>query len=113
MTIDRYRFGEMVVDGKRYRRDLIVTENDVVDSWWREQGHRLCLQDLESVLDQPPDLLVVGQGDPGLMEVPEEVCAALRARGMDVVVAPTREAVALFNAAAERCKVVGAFHLTC
>lgn len=113
MRIDGYRFGEMIVDGKRFHRDLILTGKTVLDSWWREEGHRLRLEDLGAVLDDPPDLLVVGQGDPGLMEVPEEVRTALRALGIDVVVAPTSRAIALFNAAAGRRKVAGAFHLTC
>jgi hypothetical protein len=113
VRIERYRFGEMIISGKRYHRDLIVMGETVLDSWWREEGHRLHLEDLQPVLDDPPHMLVVGQGDPGLMEVSEEVRAALRARGLDVVVAPTRDAVTLFNAADGRCKVAGAFHLTC
>jgi hypothetical protein len=113
VRIDSYRFGEMTVDGKCYHHDLIVTEQAVFDSWWRKEGHALCLEDIKWLLDEPPDLLVVGQGDPGLMIVPDEVRAALRDRGMEVVVAPTLVAVGLFNTAAGTRKVAGAFHLTC
>ncbi len=103
----------MVINGQHYRDDLILTEGSVVDSWWRIRGHSLCLEDLQPVLEDPPEVLVVGQGDPGLMEVPEELADALRARGIEVMAAPTREAVRLFNSLAGRRKTAGAFHLTC
>jgi hypothetical protein len=113
LRIDGYRFGEIIIGGKRYHRDLMVKGEAVLDSWWREEGHTVRMEDLLPLLDDPPDMLVVGQGDPGLMEVPEEVRDALRAKGIAVSVAPTRDAVTQFNAAADRCKVAGAFHLTC
>jgi hypothetical protein len=113
VRIQSYRFGEMVLDGKRYGRDLVVVGDRVYDSWWRKEGHRLCLEDLGPVLDDPPEVLIVGQGDPGLMQVPAEVIQALEARGIHVQAAPTAEAVHLFNSMVGKHSVAAAFHLTC
>jgi len=48
------------------------------------------------------------------MTVPDALLAELRARGIEVDVATTREAWRTYNKLAEEGKkVVGAFHLTC
>jgi hypothetical protein len=113
LRIQHYRFGQLTLDGETYLRDLMVTADAVHDSWWRREGHKLCLEDLVPILKDPPEVLVIGQGDPGLMRVPDDVLRALEARGIEVVAAPTNEAVAVFNRLAGQRKVAGAFHLTC
>ena len=34
--IESYSFGEVVIDGKRYRSDVIVFPDRVKPNWWRE-----------------------------------------------------------------------------
>lgn len=114
MKIDSYQFGQMVVGGVTYRSDLIVFENHIVDSWWRKKGHEIQLEDLEEVLKQEePDVLVVGKGDPGYMNVKPETLDALESRGIEVIALPTKEAWKKYNALRESRNAVGAFHLTC
>ena len=47
--IEGYRFGNIRVDGTEQTRDVIVLPERVVTNWWRADGHRLVLADLEDV----------------------------------------------------------------
>jgi len=112
--IDTYQFGQVVVDGTRYDADVIVFPGHVQANWWRREGHRLDVEDLESVLQFGPDVLVVGTGSFGAMDVPASTLDALRSRGIGVVWLPTAEACNRFNALlAEGRRAVAALHLTC
>lgn len=115
MRISAYDFGRMTVDGRDYGSDLIIHAGRVHDSWWREEGHRLDLNDLDRLWDEPPAILVVGTGFYGRMMVPPETRDAISARGIEIRTAKTAEAVALFNtlSASPDSRVDGAFHLTC
>ena len=111
--IDAYEFGRIVIGGEEYRADVVVYPDRVDASWWRAEGHSLCMADLEAALAGGPEVLVVGQGASGLMRVPGEVRQALRARGVELFAASTAEAVEKYNALAGTKRVVAALHLTC
>lgn len=111
--IDSYSFGSVTVDGKTYKSDLIIYPDRVDSSWWRREGHALCLEDLEEVLRHKPEVLVIGQGKPGLMKVRPELSERLRQQGIEVFAAPTTRAVRRYNELCGRKKVVAALHLTC
>ena len=112
--IDSYKFGQIVVDGRTYRRDLIIFPGQVQADWWRVQGHQLAVADLETVLAQPPEVLVVGTGTFGRVKVLTETEQALAEQGVELVARPTKAACKHYNelAAAGR-HVVAALHLTC
>ena len=112
--IEDYSFGRIVIDGKTYRQDVIVYPDRVKSDWWRREGHSLCLEDLEEVLRDPPEVLVVGTGYLGLMRVPREVREKLEEMGIRVVVEKTGKAYRTFNKLlSEGRRVVAALHLTC
>ena len=111
--IDSYSFGSITVNGKRYGSDVIIYPQRVDSSWWRKQGHNLCMEDLEEVLRYQPEVLVIGQGKPGLMKVTAEIVEQLNQRGIQVHTAPTAKAVKLYNQLSPGKKVVAALHLTC
>jgi hypothetical protein len=110
--IEGYEFGRVTVDGREEAKDVIVLPDRVVRGWWRREGHGLVLEDLAEVLDELPERLLVGTGahaqlrpDPGALE-------ALRARGIEVDVLPTGEAVARYGELDPR-RTAAALHLTC
>jgi hypothetical protein len=114
--IDSYEFGVIVINGKKYTRDVIVFPEKVVDGWWRRKGHELCLEDLQEVFRHEPKLevLVVGTGYYGLVKTSPEVKNALKSQGIEFTAQPTREACQTFNKFLKSNKrVAGAFHLTC
>lgn len=111
--IQDYQFGRMVVDGEPHTRDLILLPDRVVANWWRKEGHQLDVEDLREVLDADPEVLVVGTGAYGLVQVPEETCQAVETAGIQLRAARTGKAWRMYNDLRERRRTAGAFHLTC
>ncbi len=114
MEIDHYTFGRIGIGGRDYDADVIIFPDHVQERWWRREGHRLAQEDLETVLADAPQMLVIGTGYYGRMQVPEETIESLRAAGVEVRVAKTGEAVAEFSRLQRECaRIVAALHLTC
>lgn len=113
MKIIACSFGKITIDGETFNSDVIIYPNRVQASWWRKEGHRLQVADLTEVIDERPEVLIIGTGHNGLMEVPEETLHVLRQEGIEIHVEKTTRAVELFNHMPEDKKVMAALHLTC
>jgi len=114
MKIEEYKFGCMVVDGKTFTRDLIICRDKIIENWWRKEGHKLAVADIEDVLQkQEPEILIVGKGKFGLMKVLPETKEFLNTLGIQLIAMNTSEAVKEYNQLSDEKNVVGAFHLTC
>jgi hypothetical protein len=111
--IEDYQFGQVTVDGQRYTNDLIVYPDHVQANWWRREGHRLAPEDLGEVLEQPPEVLVVGQGSLGMLAVPEATRARLQEAGIEIIAAQTGQACETYNEVCQEKRAVLALHLTC
>jgi hypothetical protein len=111
--IDSYHFGQVVIDGYSHRRDVIVYPGHVEGGWWREEGHSLSPADLWEVLQMCPEVLVIGQGAAGRMDVPDETVRVLEAAGIEVIAEPTSQACESYNRLRQTRRVVAALHLTC
>jgi hypothetical protein len=111
--IDSYDFGEIVIDGKRYTSDVIIYPDRVRDQWWRKDGHRLSVDDLDDVLHSDPEAVVVGIGNPGLMRILPETEKLIKSKGIKLIVQPTREACQTYNSICSSRKAVALLHLTC
>jgi len=113
-VINSYDFGRIIVDGQRYTSDVIVLPDRVKDSWWRREGHRLHIEDIERVIQkEKPDVLVVGTGYSGLMRVLPETEKYLKSNGIELIAQSTREACETFNRLVKSKRVMAALHLTC
>jgi hypothetical protein len=110
-----YKFGEMIVNGKKYRNDIIVDSRKgvIIPRWWREEGHYLQKKDIEKVITKEIEVIVIGTGESGMMKVAEEVKEWFSTIGKKVIIKPTEEARKLYNKLSNTNKVIGMFHLTC
>lgn len=114
MKIDHYSFGRIGIGGRDFDADVIIFPDRVQERWWRGEGHRLSPQDLETVLYDKPQLLVIGTGYYGRMQVPQDTLASLRAKGVEVKALKTGDAVKEFNRLQQDyARIVAALHLTC
>jgi hypothetical protein len=109
-VIETYTFGKIVIRGKVYTTDVIITQGKV-HSWWRNQGHVLNPEDLILVVEDNPDTLVVGTGAHGALQIPEKSRKFLQERGISLIAEKTGTAIDIFNSLPE--KKVAALHLTC
>jgi hypothetical protein len=113
--IESYVSGRnMRVAGKTYTTDLKIIGDTVKDNWWRREGHRLLSDDMVDILESRPDVLVIGTGYAGNLEIPANLRRYLAERGVRLLSERTAEAVELFNRhRAQEENVAGVFHLTC
>lgn len=113
MHIDNYDFGHIVIDGTSYRQDLLIWPGNLKADWWRRRSHLLQMEDLPEALNANPEVLVVGKGESGHMEVDQELAAYLKDQGIELVAVPTREACRIINSLAGKRRFAAALHLTC
>jgi hypothetical protein len=113
MTL-QYKEKCMSADGKKYCQDLKIFGNEVYGNWWRKEGHRVDGGDLKDLLSANPDIMIIGMGYAGFMEVPASLRSALKDRNIELIAGTTPEAVKAFNSIQSKGKkIAGAFHLTC
>ena len=111
--IDSYRFGQIVINDKSYTSDVIIFPDRVQSNWRRDDSHRLTLKDVAGLMDENPEILLVGTGAPGLMSVLPEVEREAESRHIQLIVQPTSEACDIYNQLSRTQRVVAALHLTC
>jgi hypothetical protein len=111
--IESYHFGEIVIDGRRYSNDVIIYPDRIEGQWWRQEGHSLLPSDVWEIMQEPPEVLVIGQGSVGRMDVPAETRHRFQEAGIEVIVEPTAQACKTYNRLRGKCQVVAALHLTC
>ncbi len=113
MKAEAYSFGRITIDGKTYTSDVIIYPDRIDSSWWRKEGHLLQMDDLSDVIQEKPNVLIVGKGYSGVMNVPEETIKALSEKNIEVYVERTSKAIELYNEMEKDKKIIAAFHLTC
>jgi len=84
---------------------------------WNETGTRhdpgIQPADVEELLENGAEVIVLSRGMAQALKTSPETLGYLEERGVEVHVAETREAVALYNELAESRPVGGLFHSTC
>ncbi|MCF8090104.1 MAG: Mth938-like domain-containing protein [Desulfotignum sp.] len=113
--IDAYSFGKMIVNGKEFRKDLIILpDGSVLSPWTRKSCHRLTMEDLRPVLDSDAEILVIGTGKPGLMRPHATLVKNIQEKGITAMVMSSKRAAEKYNDLSGTSDVVAAcFHLTC
>jgi len=112
--IEHYKFGNMVINGQSYDKDLLIYDGTVLPNWWRDKGHLLQLSDLDAVLQETPEVVLIGTGKFGMMRINKEVTDYFEQKGIDAYFEKTAKAVARYNELINSGKqVVAGFHLTC
>ncbi|MGD9140670.1 MAG: MTH938/NDUFAF3 family protein [bacterium] len=111
--IEDYHFGSITVNGRTYTNDIKIVGGEVVPDWWRIEGHKLAVADIQDILKAKPDVLVVGKGDPGLMDVTPETERRLQELDILLIAKPTAEAKETYNSLLGQRRVAFAAHLTC
>lgn len=111
--INDYKFGHITIDDVEYTSDVKIFPDRVESHWWREHGHRLAISDIKDILEEHPDILIVGTGSAGVMKVPENVQKNIRDNGIELIIEHTGSACKSFNKLSMNKYVVAALHLTC
>lgn len=114
MNISAYEFGKVQIQGRTYQADVLIFPKRVREGWWRRQGHRVDIADLDEIIAERPHTLIVGTGLYSQLAVPDAVRRYLRSHGIEIEQHSTPEAIRRFNELeTEQSGVAAALHLTC
>lgn len=112
--IEAYSFGNIVVDGKSYTKDIIIyPDGSILSPWWRRQGHVLTRDDLLELLAGSPEVIVCGTGAMGVMQPDAGLRKFLASANIEFIARKSSQAVEIYNDLSGIKKVGGCFHLTC
>lgn len=112
--IEKYSFGTIHILGQVYKDDVKICQGKVVSPWCRKSGHDVRIEDVRDMLDTNPEVIIFGQGQPGLMSCSQDLKELLRQKGIELIELPTAEAIKKFNDSYSLGRAVcGGFHLTC
>ncbi len=114
MKIDEFKFGRISVDNRYFDDDIILIPPELKCPWWRKEGHMLFVADMVEILRYSPEILIIGSGVNGHLDVPPGTVSDMKSAGMEVQILFTEDACAQFNELTEAGRKVGAaLHLTC
>lgn len=113
LKIESYSFGKITISGKRYNSDVIIYPDKVDDSWWRKEGHSLYPEDIKEVIEEKPEVIVVGTGAYGVMKVSAKTIDYVQSRGIELKINKTRKACDEYNSIKDSQKTIACLHLTC
>lgn len=112
--IKSYSFGRMEIDNTAYSKDIIILpDGTILSPWWRIEGHRLEIADIEKLISAGPEIIIAGTGASGLMRPTIQLEEFLAQRSIKFITQPTAEAVQTYNSLAGNGKTGACFHLTC
>jgi hypothetical protein len=110
-------WGRMEVEGLGEGKDFKLYPGGGRLWDWRETGTEhvpgIQVADVEELLANGADTVILSRGMDEMLQVHPDTFAALQASSVAVHVAPTREAVKLYNDLVDNARVGGLFHSTC
>jgi hypothetical protein len=113
LRIDEYNFGFIVINGRKYWHDILLYPDGTLEDWWRKEGHIVERDDIESLLNSQPDILILGTGATGLMKVPPDIRDICLEQGVELIVETTADAVNILNDKKRDAKMAAGLPLSC
>jgi len=117
--IDSTQFGEITIDGKKYNQVLIIGDLAAERDYEKLKGlfgtsHKIGDWEIEELLKENPEIIVVGSGQNGAMEIDGEFFEEMKKKGIEVIAETTPKAIEIFNAKIKEGKRINALiHTTC
>ena len=110
MRIDKFSFGNIVINGSKYKQDVFVTNNIIEE---KDNSHKITRDDIDKALLYEPEIIIVGRGTNKNVEIPDEIKDILSQNNIKLIEGKTNDVIDTFNKTVNKNKVVGIFHLTC
>lgn len=109
--IDYISLGKLLYNGKVSRSDTIVFPDRMNTKWWINKRTIIEIDDLSEVIDELPDVVVVGTGFIRLIQLSDEARRFLEDKGVTVIVDRSEQAANVYNEICKNKKAIGLFHL--
>lgn len=111
VKFDSTLFGSVMVNGKKFEHDLIVSWDGEIIS--REKSHVFSKKELLDIMQKEPEVIIIGTGQSGLVKVEPAAEVAAKLENVELIAKPTPQAIEEFNKLVRRKKVVAVIHVTC
>src|SRR6056297_1040639 len=112
MEVKDYSFGRIEIDGKEFCYDIVIDEfSNELRKWIREESHNVFPEDLIEVKNRKPNIVIIGTGNSGQMNVSEKAKDFIKSLDAKLIIEKTPNAIEKYNK--EKGKKIGLFHLTC
>ena len=110
--IEEYKFGIFKIDGKEYAYDIKIA--DKVRHWPDRDGYDLKIEHVQELIDKKPEILIIGTGANGMLNVPENIKNMLYIHKIKFFIEKNPKAVELFNQySKEKKRICAIFPATC
>jgi exopolyphosphatase/guanosine-5'-triphosphate,3'-diphosphate pyrophosphatase len=111
-------FGEIIIDGKSLKKDIYIHANGKIEKRNKKiaknrfgTSHKISAEELKEICKEKPEILIIGSGYNGAVELIEEAKDFLKEEKIDFEVLPTPEAVNLYNKTDKKKSAL--IHVTC
>lgn len=114
--INEYKFGHIIIDSKKYSSDLKIFPDKIEAKWMRAKGHSLSISDIDDLLSFSPNILIIGTGSYGMMQVPESIKIKIQGFVKELIIEKTGDACMIYNKLMKSQNtndIFAALHLTC
>jgi len=111
--IEEHKFGSFVIDGKSYLGDIKILGSKV--RYWNDRDRHLAtLKDIKELVESKPEIIVIGTGNSGYLEVNQDVKDLISQNQILLFMDINTEAIQKYNQAIKENKRIAAiFHATC
>ncbi|MDK9698558.1 MAG: MTH938/NDUFAF3 family protein [bacterium] len=109
--IESLKFGKLTIDGKVYENDVAIFPSGEIKPWWRKEGSRCTMDDLEEVLKSGAKRIIIGNGLYRMMGIVPTVRAAIESKGLKLDIYQSEQAVTEFNKSQKDGNVALCLHI--
>ena len=117
-TITSTEFGSITIAGRVYEHDVLIRADGTIEKRKKKlskeiygTSHKISLAEAEQIYQHGMELLIIGSGQTGFVELSAEAADFFSKQGCKVKLLPTPEAILKWNDA--KGKTSGLFHVTC
>jgi len=116
--VDSFKFGTIVIDGKKYGRDVVLLPDGTVHErklgFLKFGSHTLKKEEIDELIEASPEIAVIGIGVWSRAKVASDAEQALKEAKVELIALPSKEAVQRLNELTGKGKRVAALiHITC
>ena len=111
--IEEHKFGSFVINGKSYLGDIKILDTKV-RHWEDREGHELKIKDVRDLLDINPELIIIGTGNSGYLDMPSNLRDLVNSKRIPLFLDKNIKAIERYNQAImQKKKIAAIFHSTC
>jgi len=111
--IEEHKFGSFLINGKQYLGDIKILDTKV-KPWDDREKHTVTFNNIRELLDINPEVIVIGTGNSGFLEVPSEIKDLILSKGIYLIIDKNEVAIEKYNDfLLQKKKVAALFHATC